>query len=193
MNLWRQVTARSRRAGGCSPLDGSPKFPGSALAIASNGVRANGTQGTEGISHNEHLEEVVRVDQQAAGDVFGVWHLKLNSCKFPAREGIITHPWNRQEVLFLMNVSDCKISRRRCFFFFSRVTGPYRRTCGPPSTSCPGGVLPSAPCAVHRFNKDVATALAVAQARMALHLIRHACSHECRFLPGTSLGQLAQE
>ena len=45
-----------------------------------------------------------------------------------------------------------------------------------PSTSCAGGVSPSAPCALHRFNKDVATALAVAQARMAPHLIRHACS-----------------
>ena len=139
--------------------------------------------------HNEHLEEVVRVDK---GDVSGVWHLKLNSCLSPAREGIITHPWNRQEVLFLMNVNDCKISRRRCFSFFFQESRDHN---GVPvvSLSCPGGVLPSAPCADHRFNKDVATALAVAQARMASHLIRHACSHECSFMPGTSLGQLAQE
>ena len=47
------------------------------------------------------------------------------------------------------------------------LRGPNQNTKWSPSTSCVGGVFPSAPCDVLRLNKDVATALAVAQAKIA--------------------------
>ena len=62
------------------------------------------------------------------------------------------------------------------------IAAIWTRTSGdqPSSTSCVGGVSPSAPCDVLRRGKDVATALALAQAKIAPHHIHHDCSARLR-------------